>query len=175
MDDTILNRLLNDCKSQNIELALESLDDLGYLIERFTLIRSEEDSNKIIEEYKALFYRKELIAIELSKDNYDYILYYLFYLLMNFPDRSSRTAWCLGKCYDKSIQKGVRLAAETFMILGNDDTVVYLLKAITDINEFQDLEEETLKLLYKIKESELPYSSAFARKELDFYEIIGNG
>lgn len=175
MNNAFLNRLLNDCKSDSIELALDSLDDLGYLIERFTVIRKEEDNSKVIEEYKILFIRKELISVVLSEDDYNYILYYLFYLLMNFHDRSYRTAWCLGKCYDKSIQKGIRLAAEAFISEGNDDTVAYLIKAITDTNEFEDIEEETLELFRKIKESSLLYSSEFANNQLDFYKKkVGN-
>ena len=64
---------------------------------------------------------------------------------------------------------GLCQAIELYL-LKNDDTVAFLLQAITNINQFSDLSTETLLLFKKVSNEGLPASKSFITEQLNFYK-----
>ena len=89
MDKPLLDRIFLLCRSGDVDIALNALDDLGWLVERHTTDRYGEP------EYGLFFYEKQLVNQTLDEQDMCHITCFLFYLLLNYPDRSPRTAWCL--------------------------------------------------------------------------------
>jgi len=165
MDTTILE-LLNNCRSSNLDSGLKALDDLGYLIEKNTIVNADDN-------YNLIFYRKELTNHLLDEETKRCIEYFLFFMLLNYPDRASRTAWCLIKCCNKEFQEALCQAIELYFDK-DDITVCYLVRAITNISEFEELTQRTLLLFQKIKINGLPHSSNEISNLLQLYKVHHN-
>lgn len=157
--------LLEKCVDQNLEISLDALQDLGYLIEKNILL------NIKLSDYEYLFYDSDLLNLTLEPEELEYLKVYLFFMILNNADRSSKIAWCLGKLHDKSMVEGICQLIE-FFLKKNDETVFYLVKAITDVFDFKELSERVLNLLDDINVSDLPISNNFVTEQLLYYKNI---
>jgi hypothetical protein len=164
MKHLILERLFEDCKSHNPEDALKAMIDLKNLIKRHTGNKYEDNG------FDNLFsHRNELVALRLEHNDIMQITYFLFYLLMNFPDRSANTARCLVKCYDKSIVEGICQAIEVYY-LKCDETTCHLTDAITHIYPFDELNERVIILFRKLKNEGLPKTQKMMSAKFAYYK-----
>lgn len=130
--DQMLNQLIQHIQSENRYEFTSALSDLRLVIERFTMNRYEE---KEMKDYYNLFGDKRLVDYKMQKDDYFLVKNFLFYALLNFPDRSLLTAKCIKVLFDNSALEAICNSVE-FFSTKNDETTYELILAITDVDEF---------------------------------------
>jgi hypothetical protein len=150
MNHLVLEQLFKACSAPDVTAGSAAIKQLEHLIEKHTTKRLEEAA------YKELFSQQpELQDLLLASNDVTRITWFLFYLLMNYPDRSAATARCLVKCYNKSMIEGACQAIEVYW-QKCDETTCYLTDVITHAGSFEEFGDRVLTLFRQLKQDGLP-------------------
>lgn len=164
MNHIILEQLFRDSCVPDLTTGLTAVKQLEHLIEKHTTKRLDEEG------YKQVFaQREELLPLQLESNDLRRITYFLFYLLMNYPDRSAATARCLVKCYDKSLMEGICQALEVYW-QKCDETTCYLTDAITQSCSFEEFSAHVLTLFKQLKQDGLPETKKVMSAKFAYYK-----
>ena len=164
MNHVILEQLFKDCTAADLSAGQAAVKYLEHTIEKHTGHKQTADT------YAALFNgREDLLHLQLTEEDRCNITRFLFYLLMNYPDRSVATARCLVKCYDKTIAIGLCMAIEAYW-QQCDETTCYLTDAITYAGSFEEFDERVLTLFRKLKQSGLPETRKTMATKFGYYK-----
>lgn len=133
--------LFKKCLSNNLEDSNESIKLLGLLLEKHFQKRDRL-------EY-AVFFEKNsnLLKEKITKDDIDYIVYFLFYLLFNYKTKALSASWSLGKCYGlNSIQQGLINAFSIYSKV-NDDISLQIAMSVNQLYELEGLKKLQMLLV----------------------------
>lgn len=145
------------------QIVCDSIKDLELLIERHTQDRYFEI------EYLSLFTNKKFYDVVLEADEANHIVYFLFFLLLNFPDRSPLTAHAVTKCYNFHILVAVSQGIELYMNK-NDITTINLIKHITNSYYLNLLDKNIINIFNNVIKNGMPESKAFLIEEFQFFK-----
>lgn len=134
-----------------------SIQDLELLIERHTQDRYGE------EDYKIGFFSKSLFSLELTKEEGDDIVYFLIYLLFNFPDRAGYTAHAIKKCYGYFILEACICGIQIYKDK-DDFATINLIEAIVNNWELDKIPEKVWDLFNSVSQNGLPRSVEYLNK-----------
>lgn len=158
-----LHEIFNLCKSPDLGVAMEALNDLGFCIEQCRMNKQSECFD--------FFYNKAYYDLRLTEEQIDDCVYFLFYLLMNHRDRAARVAWCLDKCYDPNIINGLAHAIELYMGYEDDDTVFGIVMAITSIHDLDKVDEKIIEVLKRAQAKNLPDTKEFLTRTFELHGV----
>jgi hypothetical protein len=157
-DKEILEIVRLRCMQEELNNDVQySIQDLELLIERHTQNRYHEV------DYKILFNTKALFNIVLEKEDADNIVYFLFYLLFNYPDRAAHTAYAIKKCYNYNILEGCYRGIKIYM-QSDDFATINLMEGIINNYATEELPQHVLILFESVKLNGLPYSRDYVNK-----------
>lgn len=163
----LLKQLMTDCQSAPAQ-AMPALTDLAALLERHALNKYEDPAGA-----EKLAHRPDLAALRLDAEEVTSLQHFLFFMLMNYPDRAASTARCLKKCYDASLTTGLCQAIALYW-QQDDAATVQLTNAITQSQGFDQFSETVLTWFKKLAAEGLPetrksmkYKFAYYRKFYD--------
>lgn len=128
---TELPELLSRAQSTRREEMENALLDLRFLIERATMNRYNTDDE---DEYKILFTDQTLLGVKLNADHLVTIRYFLFFLMLNYPDRAVLTAKCIKVLFDTSLREGIINLIRIYMEK-DDDATCELIFAIMNVGD----------------------------------------
>ena len=150
--NNILENIFLECQSNcaTEEEIREAIQDLGLLMERHTQKRYGESNYEIL-------FKNNLYEVRLTQQQADYIFFFLFYLLLNFPDRSAYVALALTKCYCYDMTEAACQGIELYM-KKDDFTCVNLIKAIRNS---RDLDKRTIDLFNIVRSEGLYHSKEY--------------
>jgi hypothetical protein len=164
MNHIVLEQLFNECREPDLIVGLAAVKRLEQVIEKHTSKRLSEEA------YQQLFAGQEaLLHLQLDNNDLTRITYFLFFLLMNYPDRSAATARCLVKCYDKSMMEGICQAIEVYW-QKCDETTCYLTDVITQSSAFEDFSTHVLTLFRQLKQEGLPETKKVMSAKFAYYK-----
>jgi hypothetical protein len=164
MNQLLLEQLFSDARMPDLTAGLAALKHLEQVIEKHTSKRLDEEG------YRQLFAgREDLLHLQLDNNDLTHITYFLFYVLMNYPDRSAATARCLVKCYDKSMMEGICQAMEVYW-QQCDETTCYLTDVITHSCSFEEFSPHVLRLFKQLKEAGLPETRKVMSAKFAYYK-----
>lgn len=156
MKNEILQELKTGSLLPDATAANEYLTDMMLLLERHTQHRYAEEDFPVIRVERGT----QLI---IEEDDVWELIYFLFYVLLNHPDRAWAAAWALGKCYGHDIREGLCQGIESYM-RKDDTTTFYLIKAISDSHPMNELDERTRSLFEKVSQDGMPQSREFVAR-----------
>ncbi|MBC9911849.1 hypothetical protein [Chitinophaga varians] len=163
----LLKQLMTDCQSAP-EQAMPALSDLAALLERHALNKYEDPAGG-----EKLAHRPDLAALRLEAGEVTSLKHWLFFMLMNYPDRAAPVARCLKKCYDAALTTGLCQAIARYW-QQDDAATVQLTDAITQSQGFDQFSETVLSWFKKLAAEGLPetrksmtYKFAYYRKFYD--------
>lgn len=166
-DSKILELFKRSTAQISDETVRLSIQDLELLIERHT--KGAYDKN----EYSMLFEKEYLNELRLSDEDASQIVYFLFYLLFNFPDeRVAFSAKAISKCYNHNIEDGIINALLIFKDK-NDFATVNLLKALLNTRRLNEVKKETQELLKEISKTGLEHSVDYLNSHFKMYKDQG--
>ncbi|MBO9730875.1 MAG: hypothetical protein J7623_19705 [Chitinophaga sp.] len=164
MNHLVLEELFKDTAASDLAAGREAIHYLELLIEKHTTKRLADAA------YDELFAgRHTLLPLQLTAQDLTNIKYFLFYLLMNYPDRSAATARCLVKCYDKTLVEGACRAIDAYW-QQCDETTCHLTDVITHSGSFEDFGDRVLPLFRKLKEEGLPETRKSMAAKFAYYK-----
>lgn len=164
MNHTLLAQLFADACVPEPITGKAAVKLLEHLIEKHT---GNKQTNAV---YVAAFgHRHDLLHLQLEQEDLTHIHYFLFYLLMNYPDRSVAAARCLVKCYDKTLVTGLCQAIEAYW-QQCDETTCYLTDAITYAGSFEEFGDTVLPLFKKLKQDGLPETKKVMAAKFAYYK-----
>lgn len=164
MNHLVLEELFNDTTATDLAAGREAISYLELLIEKHTTKRLEASA------YDELFTgRPALLPLLLTPQDLTNIKYFLFYLLMNYPDRSAAAARCLVKCYDKTMLEGACRAIDAYW-QQCDETTCYLTDVITHSGSFEEFGDRVLPLFRKLKAEGLPETRKVMAAKFAYYK-----
>jgi len=166
--DNILKDLLSKAQAKKQKEYENALIDLRLIIERCTQNRYSDEG---IANYLLLFYDRSLINYKLNNESLIFIKYFLFYALLNFPDRSVLVAKCIKVLYDISIREAICSAIE-INLRKDDNTTCELIFAITDLGDAESYlsDKRILNLFIDISKFGGENSKEVANAELNYYK-----
>ncbi|MBS0031864.1 hypothetical protein ACTJJ0_31385 [Chitinophaga sp. 22321] len=164
MNHITLEQLFEDCTATDVPAAQTAIKYLEHTIEKHT------GNKQTAETYQALFSgREDLLHLQLTAADLRSITRFLFFLLMNYPDRAVATARCLVKCYDKTMATGICMAIEAYW-QQSDETTCYLTDAITYAGSFEEFDERVITLFRKLKQNGLPETRKVMSAKFAYYK-----
>jgi len=166
--DNVIKEILIGSQSDKREVFKNSLQDLRLIIERYTQNRYSEDG---ISNYLLLFCDKSLISYRLKTEDVNYLKHYLFFMILNFPDRAVLIAKCIKVLFDTTIREAICGAIELYMEK-DDDTTCELIFAITDFGDIQNIfsNKRIFNLFIEISKSGGENSREAVRSQLRNYK-----
>lgn len=164
--DNILTSFFNEAQSEDKGTYEPSLSDLRFVIERFTMERYNMNEEN---DYLKLFYVKSLINYRLDLEKLILVKHFLFYLLLNFPDRAALTGKCIKVLFDRSIYEAIYTAIEVYMEK-DDLATCELIYAITNSVDTQAYlkNERIFELFQRILKFGGKYSQNLVKDEFEF-------
>lgn len=119
-------KLFENAISNDISKVGNALNDLGLLVERHTQNRYQE------KDYLLLFgNNEELFNLYLEDIEVKLITNFFFFHIINYELGQITTAWCLGKCYNQNIYKGMLSLLKVFKY--NDEVCEQLLFSMNSL------------------------------------------
>ena len=150
MEQPILQQLFEQCQAPLDAGATAAINDLSAIIERHTLKKYGDA------EYDArLAHRPELQQLHLEDSDLTAVKHFLFYLLLNYPDRAATAARGLVKCYDPAITEGICQAIELYW-QKDDEATSCLTDAITYARSYEQFGDRVMTLFKKLHQEGLP-------------------
>ena len=158
-----LEELIEKSKSENLDTVNDALTDLGLLVERHTQNRYGE------EDYLTLLGNDEkLFNLRLTENEVELLTCFFFYHILNVSVHPVTVAWCLGKCYNMNILRGMTHLLDIFC--SDDDVTLQLLYSI---NSLFGLESVMPMLLTIRTKKDLPNTSKYL-EELESEGFFGS-
>lgn len=166
--DKVINEIINSSESKERSRFETALSDLRHLIERYTMNRF---SNEEQEDYFNTFYNKSLIDYQLNDEKLMLIKHFLFYALLNFPDRAVLVAKCIKVLFEESSREAICAGIEVYMKI-NDDATSELIFAITDLGDIQNYlsNERIFNLFIEISKFGGKHSKEAVNSQLNYYK-----
>jgi hypothetical protein len=157
-DKSLLKKVQEKCQLPSVnDEVIYSIQDLELLIERHTQSRYGE------KDYKIGFYSKGLFSMVLNNEDADIIVYFLFYLLFNFPDRAGYTAHAIKKCYGYNIIEACTCGIKIYM--NKDDfATINLIEALVNNYTLSELPKSVWDIFNSVKNDGLPHSREHLEK-----------
>ena len=149
--------ILASANIQMSELVAYNIQDLEFLIERHTQNRYNEKN------YDLIFNSKELSNLVLDSNDADLIVYFLFFLLFNFPDRAGHTSLAIKKCYGYDITTGCCNGIKIY-VERDDFTTINLLDAILNQTDTGQIPPSASEYFTLAREKGLPFTKQFLEK-----------
>ena len=145
----ILISLIEDVVSSNSEDSYFQLKVIGLLLERETYKRYDDTL------YFDLFNRnKEVYNLKLDESSKNYLIYFLFYILYNKPEKALFSAWSLGKCYNCDIKEGMLNGLKLYK--NNDQISLQLARSLYQLYDFVVIEDiKTIVFSESLKDNNL--------------------
>lgn len=159
-DEAILLDSFKKCMLKEFnEDVIYYIQDLELLIERHTQQRYGE------EDYKIGFYSKKLYYYTLRQEEADSIVFFLCFLLFNFPDRAGYTAHAIKKCYGYEILdvccNGIRI------YMNKDDfATINLIEFILNSMQKEEIPEIVWEVFNSVIKNGLPYSIEYLKERI---------
>jgi hypothetical protein len=153
MKGDVLKRAREGSVQKDSHAAVEFLTDIMLLLERHTQGRYAEEGFPAIRV-------EQQGKIRLDDEDVRELICFLFYVLLNHPDRAWAAAWALGKCYGHDIVEGVCQGIELYW-QKDDQTCFYLIKAISDSHQMNELSPRVMTLFRIVGKEGLPQSRQF--------------
>ncbi|HVI44800.1 MAG TPA: hypothetical protein VM802_08015 [Chitinophaga sp.] len=164
MKEIILEKLLDDCMNSNTQTATLLLEKL---IDRHTRQLYNDDYTE------AFRHHEELLPLQLDTRDIFHIRNFLFYLLLNHPDKAAPAASCLVRCYDKTIWTSICQAIELYY-LKDDQATCHLTDAITYSGSFEEFGDHILSLFRKLEKEGLPATRKLMAVKFAYYRKFYN-
>ena len=165
--DKVLFQLFEYIQSKDEYEFTSSLSDLRLVVERYTMNRYKEEEKR---DYEKLFYDKKLLDYRMQNEDFLFVKHFLFYVLLNFPDRSLLTAKCIKVLFDESALEAISNCVELFLIK-DDKTTYELILAITDQDELGERfkSKRIMDLFIYISEFGGELSKKAVREDLQYF------
>jgi hypothetical protein len=135
------------------------IKDLELLIERHTQQRYGE------EDYLIGFYKKDLFYYTLNKEEADTIVYFLIFLLFNFPDRAGFTAHAIKKCYGYDLLEAC-CTGINFYMQKDDFATINLIDFILNTIKRDQIPPKVWDIFDTVLHNGLPHTIKFLNKRV---------
>jgi hypothetical protein len=155
-------QLMSDCQAAPAQ-AMPALADLAALLERHALNKYEDPAVS-----EQLAHRPDVATLRLTAAAVTSIKHFLFFMLMNYPDRAAATARCLKKCYDPALTTGLCQAIALYW-QQDDAATVQLTEAITQSQGFDQFSETVLNWFKKLAVEGLPETRKSMTQKFAYY------
>ncbi|QJB33025.1 hypothetical protein HF324_17190 [Chitinophaga oryzae] len=157
-----LEQLMTDSQAEPAR-ASQALGDLAALLERHALNRYEDPAGA-----EQLVHRPDLAALRLEPAEMTALKHFLFFMLMNYPDRAAAVAHCLKKCYDPALATGLCQAIAVYW-QQDDDATVALTDAITYSQGYDQFSDTVLSWFKKLATEGLPETRRNMTQKFAYY------
>ncbi|NLR66453.1 hypothetical protein HGH92_19245 [Chitinophaga varians] len=158
----LLEQLMSDCQAAPVQ-AMPALTDLAALLERHALNKYEDPAGSA-----KLAHRPDLSALRLTAADVTSLKHFLFFMLMNYPDRAAATARCLKKCYDPALTTGLCQAIALYW-QQDDAATTQLTDAISQSQGFGQFSETVLTWFKKLAMEGLPETRKDMAQKFAYY------
>lgn len=159
-----LKELIANCEGEDLKNSLIALQDLGYLTERHLMRRYNDET------YFVIFNNKNIYRLYITDDECEEIIHFLFYVILNYPDRSNEAAWCLRKCADKKFTMALNNCIELFLARNESSTVTFLIDALSlAYSDPNTIDEGVVKIFLNVYEKGLANSKEVALENIKFF------
>ncbi|SJZ62936.1 hypothetical protein SAMN04488128_101977 [Chitinophaga eiseniae] len=159
---TPLEQLMADSQS-GLAQAIPALSDLASLLERHALNKYEDPAGA-----EKRLHRPDLADLRLEAAEMTAFKHFLFFMLMNYPDRASSVAHCLKKCYDPALTTGLCQAIAAYW-QQDDAATVQLTDAITYAQGYDQFSETVLGWFKKLAMEGLPETRKSINQKFAYY------
>lgn len=160
---TLLEKLTADCQALS-DSHITAINDLALLLERHALNKYDDETFQ-----QALSHRPDLAALHLNGSDVTSLKHFLFFLLMNYPDRAALSARCLVKCYDASLTPGICQAIAAYW-QQDDAATCRLTDAITYAQGYDQFSETVLTWFKKLHTEGLPETRKTMSQKFSYYK-----
>lgn len=159
---TVLEQLMTDSQA-GLPQALSALSDMAAFLERHALNKYDGPGGA-----DQLVHRPGLAALRPTPAEVAALKHFLFFMLMNYPDRAAAVARCLKKCYDPALTTGLCQAIAVYW-QDNDAVTVQLTDAITYSQEYDQFSETVLRWFKKLAAEGLPDTRNSIMQKFAYY------
>jgi hypothetical protein len=159
-NENVLPECFNKCMTAEFsEEVRNHIQDLELLIERHTQQRYGE------EDYLIGFYKKDLFTYHLTSEEADSIVYFLTFLLFNFPERAGFTAHAIKKCYGYDLFEACYNGINLYM-QKDDFATINLMEFILNNMTRDQIPPKVWDLFNVVLQNGLPYSIKYLNKRV---------
>lgn len=163
----LLEQLMTDCQAAPAQ-AIPAFADLAALLERHALNKYEDPAGA-----EKLVHRPDLAALRLETADMTALKHFLFFMLMNYPDRAAAAARCLKKCYDPALTTGLCQAIALYW-QQDDAATLQLTDAITQSQGFDQFSDTVLSWFKKLEVEGLPETRKGMTQKFAYYRKFYN-
>lgn len=159
---TALEQLMTDSQA-GLAQAIPALSDMAALPERHVLNKYDDPAGA-----DKLVHRPGLAALRPTPAEVAALKHFLFFMLMNYPDRAAAVARCLKKCYDPALTTGLCQAIAAYW-QDDDAATVQLTEAITSSQGYGQFSEMVLRWFKKLAAEGLPDTRKSMTQKFAYY------